>query len=727
MMFMKCNNLEKHRLAGRIMALLLTLGWLGAGCKHVAPPAPATASTPRSQPAATPAENVDDVSRVLWDEQMKSAASALHQKYYALAEQNCLDALKTAGKFSPTDLRLTTNMVYLAGIYQTENKSDLAEQTFKAAVATCEQAVGTNHPSLVMPLDTLANFYYFAEHRYDLATPVCVRILQIVAHTPSRNDAEVEKRARAVATVYRVQSQLAQAEPYYRQSLELAEKSPDRLPTALLVVSGFYHDWGKYDQAEALCQRALAIQAKVAASDTNSDAQMKLAITLYGLGENYRGWGKLDQAESCYDRSVQLVRKTLGQDSTELARPLSGLAATLAAEGRTAQAVADYQQALGVTDNKLAVDDPVIKAVLDDYTALLENLNRSEEANALRLDHQWRVLIDQSQHARRNNDLDDAERLASQALDLVSRLGHADSRVAKSQVQMAEVYRQQGKTGLAEQSYLKAIASGEQAVGTNGTDLILPLESLANFYYYTKVQYDEVASLYQRILNIIQAAPNPNLPEIARWQRDLADVYHLEKQEPQAETCYQLALSTMETATDCPAGDKVQYLQALADCYRNNGKYALAEELGKRALAIREQALAPEAGPDAQLDVAVCCDSLAQVYLAWNKPVQAEAFYRRSLPLVEQVAGADSTDLTPRLLGLATALRAQKKFPEAEVQYKRALAITQKSIGPEAPQVAEVLDQYAGLLAEIGKPKDAKGMRDWADYVRQQDALRTSN
>jgi tetratricopeptide (TPR) repeat protein len=727
MMFMKCNTLEKHRLAGRIMALLLTLGWLGAGCQRLTPPAPATASTPRSQPAATPAENVDDVSRVLWDEQMKSAASALHQKYYALAEQNCLDALKTAGKFSPTDLRLTTNMVYLAGIYQTENKSDLAEQTFKAAVATCEQAVGTNHPSLVMPLDTLANFYYFAEHRYDLATPVCLRILQIVAHTPSRNDAEVEKRARAVATVYRVQSQFAQAEPYYRQSLELAEKSPDRLPTALLVVSGFYHDWGKYDQAEALCQRALAIQEQVAASDTNSDAQMKLAITLYGLGENYRGWGKLDQAESCYDRSVQLVRKTLGQDSTELARPLSGLAATLAAEGRTAQAVADYQQALGVTDNKLAVDDPVIKAVLDDYTALLDHLNRSEEANALRLDHQWRVLIDQSQHARRNNDLDDAERLASQALDLVSRLGHADSRVAKSQVQMAEVYRQQGKTGLAEQSYLKAIASGEQAVGTNGTDLILPLESLANFYYYTKVQYNEVTSLYQRILNIIQAAPNPNLPEIARWQRDLADVYHLEKQESQAETCYQLALSTMETATDCPAGDKVQYLQALADCYRNNGKYALAEELGKRALAIREQASGPEAGPDAQLDVAVCCDSLAQIYLAWNKPVQAEAFYRRSLPLVEQVAGADSTDLTPRLLGLATALRAQKKFPEAEVQYKRALAITQKSIGPEAPQVAEVLDQYAGLLAEIGKPEDAKGMRDWADYVRQQDALRTSN
>jgi len=111
---MNFNALEKYRMPGRMMALVLTLGWLGVGCKHVAPPAPATASTPRTQPAAVPVENVDNLSRVLWDEQMKSAASALHQKYYALAEQNCLDALKTAGKFSTTDLRLTTNMVYLA-------------------------------------------------------------------------------------------------------------------------------------------------------------------------------------------------------------------------------------------------------------------------------------------------------------------------------------------------------------------------------------------------------------------------------------------------------------------------------------------------------------------------------------------------------------------------------------------------------------------------------------
>jgi tetratricopeptide (TPR) repeat protein len=71
-------------------------------------------------------------------------------------------------------------------------------------------------------------------------------------------------------------------------------------------------------------------------------------------------------------------------------------------------------------------------------------------------------------------------------------------------------------------------------------------------------------------------------------------------------------------------------------------------------------------------------------------------------------------------MGLATALRAQKKFAEAESQYKRALEIAQKSFGPAASQVADVLDQYAGLLTDMKKTQDAKDMRDWADSLRKE-------
>ncbi|MFZ0826175.1 MAG: tetratricopeptide repeat protein [Verrucomicrobiia bacterium] len=721
---MNIHGMGRYRWATRMIVSVIAFGFIGLGCRHVVSPAQSKSGEVPRRPQAT---SVDNYSELIWAEQMKNAAAALHQKAYALAEHHCVEALKTAGNFGPADARRTTNLVYLAGIYQTENKSELAEQTFKEAITSREQALGTNDPSLVMPLDTLANFYYFAERRYDLATPLCLRILQLVENASPRDDAEVEQRARAVAAVYRIQGQYAQAEPFYRQTLDLAVKNGGDLPGCLLVVSGFYHDWGKYDEAEALCQRALAIQEKAAASDTNAEAQMNLAISLYGLAENYRAWGKLDQADPLYRRSVAMVEQALGQNSSDLARPLAGLAATLAAQGETNQAAVLYQRAFAVTEDQLEPGDPVVKAVLDDYTALLDGLNRTEEANSLRQSYQWRVLIYNSTRALRANELEAAKRFAGEALDLAGTFGPTDTRLSRSQVQMAEVYRQQGTNDLAEQMFEAAVASCEKAAGTNQPDLIAPLESLANFYYYTKVQYDQVASLYQRILNIVRAAPAPNPLEVARWERNLAEVYHLQGRNIQAEAGYQQALAAVEMATNAPEGDQVQYLLALADFYRTGAKYDEAEDMARRALTIREKALGPGAGPDAELDVAVCCDSLAQIYLAGNKPDQAESFYNRSLPIVEKVAGADSAELTPRLMGLATAMRAQKKYAEAEAQYRRALTIMEQNVGPEASPVADVLDQYAALLEEMNKPGDAKSMREWADSVRQQDALRMNN
>jgi tetratricopeptide (TPR) repeat protein len=287
---------------------------------------------------------------------------------------------------------------------------------------------------------------------------------------------------------------------------------------------------------------------------------------------------------------------------------------------------------------------------------------------------------------------------------------------------MAGVYRQQGKKDQAEQTYQDAIASCEKTVGPKNRDLIIPLQSLANFYYYTKVRYDQVASLYQRILDIVRAAPAPDPLEVAQWERNLADVYHLHNQNARAEDFYQKALASAESATNAPAGETVQYLQALGDFYRNDGRCDQAESVLKRALAIRERAAGSGSNPDAELDVAVCCDYLGQTDLAWNKPAQAESVYRRSLAIVEKVAGADSPDLSPRLLGLAKALRAQKKYPEAESQYKRALEITEKSFGPNAPQVADVLDQYATLLTDMKRTEDAKNMHNWADSLRKENA-----
>ena len=248
----------------------------------------------------------------------------------------------------------------------------------------------------------------------------------------------------------------------------------------------------------------------------------------------------------------------------------------------------------------------------------------------------------------------------------------------------------------------------------------MPLENLASFYSNVTTQYDKVAPIYQRILDILEESPTADPAEVAQWKRSLADVYHLQKKDAQAEALYQQALATVETATNPPAYEIVQQLQPLAEFYRTTGKYPEAEAAAKRALAIQEQAAQTNAVPDALGNVAICNDDLAQIYLAWNKPDQAESNYNRSVVMVEKIGGADNPDLPPRLMGLAAALRAQKNYAAAETQYKRAMAIIEKENGPDAPGMRVVLDEYAKLLTDMQKPGEAKTARDRADSIRKQ-------
>ena len=177
-------NFERNsRLAGLRLVAVVAAAFIVLGRQQVA-------AQEKSMPPQAGGGAQETEADVMWQTQMHNAAQAIHDKSYALAEQSCEDALKTAGQFNPADVRLTTNWVFLAGIYQMENKTNLAEQAFKAAIASREKAGAQEGPDLVMPLEKLANFYYFVEHRYDLAAPLCLRILHIVEKISPADDAE---------------------------------------------------------------------------------------------------------------------------------------------------------------------------------------------------------------------------------------------------------------------------------------------------------------------------------------------------------------------------------------------------------------------------------------------------------------------------------------------------------------------------------------------------------
>ena len=55
---------------------------------------------------------------------------------------------------------------------------------------------------------------------------------------------------------------------------------------------------------------------------------------------------------------------------------------------------------------------------------------------------------------------------------------------------------------------------------------------------------------------------------------------------------------------------------------------------------------------------------------------------------------------------------------EAEPLYQRALAIREKALGPEHPEVATVLENYAPLLRKIGKDAEVAELEARASTIR---------
>ena len=70
------------------------------------------------------------------------------------------------------------------------------------------------------------------------------------------------------------------------------------------------------------------------------------------------------------------------------------------------------------------------------------------------------------------------------------------------------------------------------------------------------------------------------------------------------------------------------------------------------------------------------------------------------------------------LSNLALLYNYEGKYSEAEPLYKRVVAIREKNLGPEHPDVAQSLDAYAALLRQAGQKADAEKMEARARKIR---------
>jgi tetratricopeptide (TPR) repeat protein len=79
-------------------------------------------------------------------------------------------------------------------------------------------------------------------------------------------------------------------------------------------------------------------------------------------------------------------------------------------------------------------------------------------------------------------------------------------------------------------------------------------------------------------------------------------------------------------------------------------------------------------------------NNLADLYRAQGRYADAEPLYKRSLAIREKALGADHPDVATSLNNLANLYRAQGRYADAEPLYKRALAIRERVLGPDHPE-----------------------------------------
>ena len=83
---------------------------------------------------------------------------------------------------------------------------------------------------------------------------------------------------------------------------------------------------------------------------------------------------------------------------------------------------------------------------------------------------------------------------------------------------------------------------------------------------------------------------------------------------------------------------------------------------------------------------------------------------QRALAIREKVLGPEHPDVANSLHNLAGLYRVQGRYGEAETFYQRSLAILRKAFGPDHPDVATSLNNLAELYRAQGRTEKAERM-----------------
>jgi len=312
----------------------------------------------------------------------------------------------------------------VAGFKAAEQRQfDEAERLFRNAIREAESA-GSEDNTLATSLHDLARVYWIT-HKYAEAEPLYKRSLAIYERTDGPDSRGVVVLCNGLASLYRTQEKFSDAEPLLKRGLAIKEKNlgtkPVELAGPVRDLAALYHDQAMYAEAEPFYKRSLDIVEKAYGPEHEA-----VASHLSQLAHLFIAQGKFAEAQSLFERSLSIheliFRRIMEPEDDRVADALLDLAYAYEVQGKYTPAQPLYERALAIYETVKGREDPIVAETLACLALIYACLGRTVDSD---------VAFEWSQAIKRRNrgtaDLDAAARQIERGKDFMKQGKHREA------------------------------------------------------------------------------------------------------------------------------------------------------------------------------------------------------------------------------------------------------------------------------------------------------------
>jgi non-specific serine/threonine protein kinase/serine/threonine-protein kinase len=255
-----------------------------------------------------------------------------------------------------------------------------ADSLCREALATRRGILGDQHLDVAVTESNLANLLFQKGDLEEAAT-----LFESALFTQQGaigSDFSVAMMMNNLAITYRHLERFSEAEPLYRESLEIKRRELGETHPQVAVAQNnlgvFLWQRGDLSEAEGLIREALASNRA-----TYKDVNPEVSSNIQNLALILRDQGRLDEAEGFFRQTLAIDRQVLGDTHPDIARDFNNLGGLFMVAGRYSEAEAAFRESERIQMGNFPNDSWQVATARTLLGSCLIEQNRYEEAEPL--------------------------------------------------------------------------------------------------------------------------------------------------------------------------------------------------------------------------------------------------------------------------------------------------------------------------------------------------------